>query len=114
VLFRSIWVFTQNPGSSDLNPQPQAAVITSAGSWTSQTFVGSGGDAGKQFQILVVTADAAAVATITGYLDRARQTGNYPGLPNIPAGARLYGKVPVIRQGGPAASPSGGPGGSLW
>jgi hypothetical protein len=112
---QKIWVFTQNPGSSDLNPQPQAAVINSAGSWTSQTFVGSGGDAGKQFQILVVTADTAAVATITSYLDRARQTGNYPGLPGIPAGARLYGKVPVIRQGGPAASPSpGGPGGSLW
>jgi hypothetical protein len=50
------------------------------------------------------------VTTITGYLDRARQTGNYPGLPTIPAGARLYDKVPVTRQGGPVASPPrGGP-----
>jgi hypothetical protein len=107
---QKIWVLTQNPGGSALNPQPQAAVINSAGSWTSQTFVGSGGDAGKQFQILAVTADTAAVNTITGYLDRARQTGNYPGLPTIPAGARQYDKVPVTRQGGPVASPPpGGP-----
>ena len=90
-------MFTQNPGSSHFNPQPQAAVINPAGGWTSQTFVGSGGDAGKQFQILAVTADAAAVNTITGYLARARQTGNYPGLPQIPAGATVYDKVPVIR-----------------
>ena len=94
---QEIWVFTQNPGSSRFNPQPQAAVIGSAGGWTSQTFVGSGGDAGKQFQILAVTADAAAVNTITGYLARAHQTGNYPGLATIPAGARLYDQVPVIR-----------------
>jgi hypothetical protein len=107
---QEIWVFTQSPGSSRLNPQPQAAVVNSAGSWTSQTFVGSGGDAGKQFQILAVTADAAAVNTITGYLARAHQTGNYPGLPGIPAGARLYAKVPVIRQGGPASPPPSGPG----
>ena len=107
---QKIWVFTQNPGSSDLNPQPQAAVINSAGSWTSQTFVGSSGDAGKQFQILVVTANATAVNTITSYLATARQTGNYPGLPQIPAGAQLYDKIPVTRQGGPVASPSqGGP-----
>jgi hypothetical protein len=94
---QKIWVFTQNPGSSDLNPQPQAAVINSAGSWTSQTFVGSSGDAGKQFQILVVTANATAVNTITSYLATARQTGNYPGLPQIPAGAQLYDKIPVTR-----------------
>src|ERR1022692_776923 len=92
----------------DLDAEPAGAlwVISSAGGWTSQTFVGSGGDAGKQFQILAVTADAAAVNTITGYLARAHQSGNYPGLPQLPAGARLYDKVPVIRQGGPAPSPS--------
>jgi hypothetical protein len=94
---QQIWVFTQNPGSSRFNPQSQAAVISPAGGWTSQTFVGSSGDAGKQFQILAVTADAAAVNTITGYLASARQSGNYPGLAKIPAGATVYDKVPVIR-----------------
>jgi hypothetical protein len=107
---QKIWVFTQNPGSSHLNPQPQAAVISPAGSWTSQTFIGSSGDAGKQFQILAVTANPAAVNTITSYLARAHQSGNYPGLPSIPAGARLHDQVPVIRQGGPAPpSPPSGP-----
>ncbi len=92
-----IWVFTQNPGDSHFNPQPQAAVVSSSGSWSSQTFVGSAGDAGKQFQILVAVADSAAATTIISYLANANRTGNFPGLPKLPAGARLYGQVPVIR-----------------
>ncbi len=105
---RKSGVFTRNPGDTHLNPQPQAAVLSPDGSWSSQTFVGSAGNAGKRFQILVAVADAAAATAITDYLANAHQTGNYPGLTNRPAGARRYGQVSVIRQGAQTSPPPAG------
>jgi hypothetical protein len=103
---QKIWVFTRNPGDTHLNPQPQAAVLSPDGSWKSQTFIGSAGDAGKSFQILVAVADAAAAAAITGYLASALQTGRYPGLAGLPAGAVQYGQVSVTRQGTQTSPPA--------
>ena len=61
-----VWIFTINPGSTSLNPQPQPARWTGCG-WSSATFVGSDGDAGKQFTILAAVANPSAVKAIEAY-----------------------------------------------
>jgi hypothetical protein len=92
-----IWVFTVNPRDPHMNPQPQAAVVQPDGGWSSTAFVGSDGDAGKQFQIFVVVADPGAVNAIKTYLSNANQTGHYPGLAALPDGAREYDRISVVR-----------------
>lgn len=45
---------------------------------------------GKTFQLFVVTVDPQANAEFLSYLERGRRTGEYPGLPALPKGAKEY------------------------
>jgi len=55
-------------------------------------------DRGKAFQLVLVTADEQADRAFRDYIDKARRTGDFPGLEELPPGAVERARVQVIRD----------------
>jgi hypothetical protein len=76
---------------------PQRPVTRVGGDWT--CLVGFGGGAkeldGRQFELLVVTADADTNKAWLDWIAEGERTGNYPGLNGLPDGVMTYDKVTV-------------------
>ncbi len=95
----TIWVAVM-PHDSGLYYFQHGPAAASGGTWSNSAYLGSesGVDRGKQFDILVVTANPDAGVYISGLLEQWKQSGNYPGLDSIPAGMTVYHRVTVTLQ----------------
>jgi hypothetical protein len=67
---------------------PQRQAISSGTSWVGQARVGAGiEDRGKHYDVLIVAADESADAMFQAWLERGRETNQYPPLAALPPGA---------------------------
>src|SRR6266511_2569517 len=96
---REIWVVVVVRGIGKFYPQDGPVTIAADGDWTSlPVFFGDNRDAGRRFDALAVIATADAGGAFGRYLERGRLTGRYPGITRLPAGARVYDRVTVVRR----------------
>jgi hypothetical protein len=95
-----IWAVVYVPSIALYYPMPIAAVVQqTSGSWQTQVTVGGPNDTGLQFDIIMVVANQAGQASLVAYNQDAERNhpGNYPGIPQLPAGLVECSKVTVTR-----------------
>jgi hypothetical protein len=96
---QEIWLVVVVHGSGRLYPQEGPVPVQADGDWTSPSvFLGVKKDSGKKFDILAVLTTQEAGSAFARHLEEGYQTGNYPGLQRLPAGAVEYDRVTVIRE----------------
>ncbi len=101
---RTIWFALSTPGIPGFYMQgrwPNAgpAQFTVEGTWTSPgLFVGGPNDIGKQFDIVIILADKSAAREFWNILQHDSKIGSYPPIAQLPAGAREFTRVNVIRD----------------
>lgn len=94
----AVWVVLYPPDANRFYPQHAAAVVDGNGNWTSKTYFGVHDDAGKQYDIQAILADEAAQQVFTAYNDDANQHDQWPGLVDLPTGAKIYDTITVVRK----------------
>ena len=94
-----IWAIVYVPSIALYYPMPIAAVVQSSGAWQTQVTVGGPTDTGLQFDIIMVLANQAGQASLVAYNQDSERNhpGNYPGIPQLPAGLIECSKVTVTR-----------------
>jgi hypothetical protein len=94
-----LWILLRPASVDRFYPQTGPVRPQSNGTWTSPLiFLGSSEDAGEQFAIIAVVANAEANRNLERYLARGIETGNFPGLTSLPQGITPYSTVVVTRQ----------------
>lgn len=94
---QEIWIIVIS--LSRYYPQDGPVIIERNGNWASPpAFIGTDRDVGRTFYVLAVLANSQAGTALDHYLEVGNQTGNYPGIKRLPAGAQEYYRVPVIRR----------------
>ena len=95
----SLWAIVLVRNISMYYPMPAAVVVQPDGSWQTPVTVGGPSDTGLQFDIIMVVADQAGQSALVAYNQDAEKNhpGDYPGIPQIPAGAVEYCRVTVFR-----------------
>ncbi len=80
-------------------PMPAAAIVQQTGSWQTPVTIGGPNDTGLQFDIIMVGANQAGQASLIAYNQDAEKNhpGDYPGIPQLPAGIVEYSKITVTR-----------------
>ena len=93
-----IWVvvFVHNVGR--YFPQNRPADVQSGGDWASVSYFGVQTDSGLLFDAIAVLADGASQTAFNNYLAEARDKKDWPGLEELPAGAKIYSRVTVTRE----------------
>ena len=89
-----LWVVVAPFHTSNYYPQQNPAILQPDGTWSSLTFVGSAGDAGRAFDILLVLVDAQGQQAFNNYLSDTNQHG----LNGLPPGVTIVDKVTVWRK----------------
>jgi hypothetical protein len=80
-------------------PQGPAALATGlVGRFDQQVFLGDDAAAGREFELMLLRADAAAAETLDRYLADASSAGSWPGLATLPPGAEVLDVVRVVRH----------------
>lgn len=85
------------PSVGKYYPQEEPIVVNPDGSWYYRCSIGSSGDNGKQFQIIVVSADSNAQSAFDSYIANGKKTGDYPGMAALPGGATNLASATVTR-----------------
>lgn len=73
-------------------------LIGNVPTWQSTVWIGTAEDKGKQFDVLAVLADKETDDLFAEWLSKGEVTGEYPGLPALPAEATIYDKITVVRR----------------
>ena len=102
---RTIWFAVSTPGiagffiEGDWPTQSGPASVTAGGRWTSPSlYFGKAKDSGRAFDLIVILADRSAADQFWAYLQQGHETGNFPAITHLPAGAQEYMRVNVIRK----------------
>jgi hypothetical protein len=91
---QTLWVFVAPHRTPIYSPQQSPAIIQPDGAWSSLTFVGSAGDKGKVFDIVLALVDQQGQQAIHNYLAANSQNG----LDGLPPGATIVDKLTVWRK----------------
>jgi hypothetical protein len=91
-----IWIFVHPHTVNKYYPQRSSAVIQN-GEWSLSVGIGSENDAGTEFDIIAVLADAKAQEEINAYFETCEKTGEWPGMDKIPDNAKEYDRITVTR-----------------
>ncbi len=95
-----VWVVVQPTDTTRLHPTDGPCTTDSAGVWTCPALGFAEFDPnGTDFKILALRANATAVADLFTY-QRNRPPGQFPGLPQLPAGAVIADEVVVTQTPG--------------
>jgi hypothetical protein len=76
----AVWVLTHRKGVSDWWPQG-GGPVSGSGDWSAQVTYGTAKEAGQPFEIAVVPVDARTNEGLSGWMARAAQYSEYPGIP---------------------------------
>jgi len=69
-----------------------------SGTWSGTVYLGEqNAGTNETYLIITVLANSEANSTFSNYLDQGAVTGNYPGLSNLPSGAKGFDQVNVTR-----------------
>lgn len=79
-------------------PQNMPADVQANGNWDSVTYFGIPADVGMKFDVLALTAAAAAQQAFDNYLTAARNKNSYPGLEQLPVGSTIQHRITVTRK----------------
>ena len=94
----AIWVVVYIPSVGRYYPQNNPADIQANGNWSSVAYIGIPTDVGLKLDIIVVMADKTAQDAFNAYLKNARDKNDYPGLEQLPKGAKIYDRITVTRK----------------
>lgn len=94
-----IWIFVHPHTVNKYYPQRSSAVIQN-GEWSlpSPVGIGSDNDDGKKFDIIAVLADKEAQEEINTYFKTCEESGQWPGMDEIPVSAKEYNRITVTRK----------------
>lgn len=95
---QTLWLVVYAPLVRLYYPQPPRISVDSSGDWTAEAYFGEAGDVGKVFYLYLITADAGATAAIEANVAASEASGNWQGMPKLPAVSLRQAKVTVIRQ----------------
>ena len=91
---QALWVVVAPFRTPLYFPQPIPSILQPDGGWSSLTFVGSVGDSGRAFDIILVLVDQQGQQVFDHYLNKNDQSG----LKGLPPGAAIVDKVTVWRR----------------
>ncbi len=93
-----VWYVLQPQGEEHYQPDLPPSRIEQD-RWSGEVWAGSEGDTpGQRYLLNVVVADDAASDAFADYIERAQETGEYPGLSRLPDGARVVSSFVVTRR----------------
>jgi hypothetical protein len=97
-----IWVVVYPRAFPRYHPQTEPAQRSSDGAWSATAYVGAGPetDIGGKFDVHAVLADNQASREFREYLSAAAKAGDWPGLRELPRGARIVHTITVTRKAG--------------
>lgn len=80
-------------------PMASAVTVSQSGFWQTTITIGGPNDTGQPFDIIMITADQAGKDALVAYNQDVEKNhpGDYPGMPQLPAGLTEYDRVTVIR-----------------
>jgi hypothetical protein len=95
----TVWVLVYSVASGRYYPQNGSALVLPDGDWGARVFVGVQQDAGAEFDLVAVLADAGAQQAFGDYHRRSTAAGAWDGLTpeELPPGAVQHDRVPVRR-----------------
>jgi hypothetical protein len=94
----SVWLVIFIPDAGRYYPQDRPADVQAGGGWNSPAHLGLGDDGGRRFEVLAVAADAPTRAAFGRYLAESARGRSWPGIERLPATAREFDRVAVIRR----------------
>jgi hypothetical protein len=90
-----LWVASSAIGDGVYHPHVRPCNVSSSGDWTCpEMFIGDDASIGETFRIIVLQVNGAAVTTILDY-NSSKLPNEYPGLPQLPAGATIVDEIEV-------------------
>ena len=95
---QKVWVVIFVYKVSRYYPQNAPADMQANGNWDSVTYFGIPTDSGLRFDVLALTADAAAQQAFNNYLTTAKGSNNYGGLAQLPPSATIQHRITVTRR----------------
>jgi hypothetical protein len=92
-----LWILVYPHEANKYYPQSQQANIQN-GNWSIPVYIGVKDNVGDKFDIVAVLADKEARAEFTSYMIKCERIDNWPGMDKIPAGAKEYDRIIVVRR----------------
>lgn len=80
-------------------PSPSLFAIGDRTMWEGLAWIGQPEEAGMQFSIFAVAADAEANRFFYEYVRQCEDTGEWPGLTSLPTGANVYYDIVTVTRG---------------
>lgn len=79
-------------------PDAEILDLDANGEWSARTLIGGGDDSEMVFHIIATTSSAEAQNAIGEYLDKGRETGDWPGMRPLPEGVTRHHSITVVRE----------------
>lgn len=94
----SIWVVVYSYLTKRYYPQYGPADIQVDGKWSSLILIGSERSIGEKHDIMAVLTDKSAEEIFNEYYRHGKERNIWEGLEKLPAGAKIYDRITVIRK----------------
>lgn len=79
-------------------PDAELIDLYADGEWSAMVVVGGPDDSEEEFQIIATTSASEGQNAIGEYLDRGRESGDWPGMRPLPGGVTRHDSVSVVRE----------------